>query len=373
MNAVGIILAGGNSERLGSLTSLRATAAMPIGSSYRTVDFAISNMSNSGIGKVAVITQYNSRSLHDHLSSAKWWDLGRKHGGLFVFTPFISADNAFWFRGTADSIYQNISFLRRSNEQYVVITSGDTVYKIDYNEMIDEHIRTGADITIMTRNVAEDENENLCVYGVVSQDADGRVTDFEEKPIEPQSRTISLGTYVISRSLLIKLLEAVVEEGRYDFVRDIVERYRRKLKVYAYDYKGYWKSINSIRAYYDVNMDFLKKDIRDIFTRQEPFIETKPKDEPPAKLNTGSEFRNSLLGSGSIINGKVENSVLFRKVVVGDNSHILGSIIMEGCVIGRDCFVENAILDKEVVLSDGKRLVGTIEEPIIIKKRAIVS
>lgn len=140
MRAVGIILAGGKNERLGELTAVRATSAMPIGSCYRAIDFNLSNMSNSGINKVAVITQYNSRSLNDHLSSAKWWDFGSKQGGLFVFTPFLSNDNNFWFRGTADSMYQNITFLKRSNEPYVVIASGDGVFKFDYNEVIDYHI-----------------------------------------------------------------------------------------------------------------------------------------------------------------------------------------------------------------------------------------
>ena len=146
MRAVGIILAGGKNERLGSLTTLRASSAMPIGSSYRAIDFPLSNMSNSGISKVAVITQFNSRSLHDHLSSSKWWDLGRKHGGLFIFTPYLSTGDSGWFKGTADSIYQNLTFLQRSNEPYVVISSGEAIYKADYNEIIDYHIEKDADI-----------------------------------------------------------------------------------------------------------------------------------------------------------------------------------------------------------------------------------
>ena len=155
MKAVGIILAGGKNERLGALSSIRATSAMPVGSCYRAIDFPLSNMTNSGIKKVAVITQYNSRSLHDHLSSPKWWDLGSKQGGLFILSPYLTNENSLWYRDTADSIYQNLTFLKRSNEPYVVLSSGDCVYKMDYNEMIAYHETKGADITIAYRRVPQ--------------------------------------------------------------------------------------------------------------------------------------------------------------------------------------------------------------------------
>jgi glucose-1-phosphate adenylyltransferase len=203
VKAIGIILAGGNHEQLRELTDLRATSAMPIGSCYRALDFSLSNMSNSGIGKVAVITQYNSRSLLDHLSSAKWWDLGRKQGGLFIFSPYLSNKNSFWFRGTADSIYQNITYLKRSNEPYVVIASGNAVYKMDFNEVLRYHLLKDADVTIVYKQAPDDDD--LRKYGVMEFDAFERVTDLEEKPLEPQSDLISMGIYVISRTLLIKL------------------------------------------------------------------------------------------------------------------------------------------------------------------------
>jgi glucose-1-phosphate adenylyltransferase len=369
MRTVGIILAGGKSERLGELTSVRATCAMPVGSCYRAIDFTLSNMSNSGIKKVAVITQYNSRSLHDHLSSAKWWDFGRKQGGLFVFTPFGASDTSYWFRGTADSIYQNISFLKRSNEQYVVIASGDGVYKMDYNDIIDYHVQKDADITIACRTMPDDSD--VRDFGVIELDDDMRMIDFEEKPIEPQSSLISIGIYVISRILLIKLLETIVMEARYDFVRDIICRYRKKLKMYGYMYGGYWSSINCVQKYYETNMDFLKKEIRDTFLGRQPYIETKPKDEPPAKYNRGSQARNCLVGSGSILNGYISGSVLFRKVFTGENSVIKDSIIMEGCYIGNNCVLENAILDKDVIISDGKRIVGSKDKPQILRKYSL--
>jgi len=369
MRAVGIILAGGKNERMGELTAIRATSAMPVGSSYRAIDFALSNMTNSGIDKVAVITQYNSRSLHDHLSSAKWWDLGSKQGGLFTFTPFLSNENNFWFRGTADSIYQNITFLKRSNEPYVIIASGESVYQFDYNDMIDYHIQKDADITILCKNMPD---RDLHDYGILDVDENNRMLDFEEKPVDPQTSIASLGIYVISRTLLIKLLETILPEARYDLVKDIIIRYRKKLKMYAYMFEGYWSTINCVKSYYDTNMDFLHREVRNLFLSDEPYIETKPKDEPPAKYNVGASVQNTLVGSGSILNGYVSNSILFRRVFVGDNSSVKGSIIMEGCYIGNNCVVENAILDKEVVLSDGKSLIGQPGQPLIVRKSSVV-
>ena len=367
MRTLGIILAGGSSERrLKELTDYRAAAAMPIGGSYRTIDFAMSNMSNSGINKVAVITQYNSRSLHDHLTSSKWWDFGRKKGGLFVFNPFLSRDNSYWFRGTADAIYQNMPFMLRSNEDYVVIASGDAVYKMDYNDAIQYHIDKGADMTIIYKKM---ENCDLTKFGIMELDEDGRITDFEEKPLDPFTNCASLGIYIISRTLLIDLINEIVSEGRYDIVKDIIERYRRKLKIYGYEFKGYWSCINGgVMDYYNTNMDFLKKDIRDLFTKDYPYIETKPKDEPPAKYNYQADVSNAIVGSGTIINGKIEDSILFRRVYIGEETKIKASIIMEDSYIGKNCVVEYAIIDKDVYLSDGKKVIGRPDEPIILRK-----
>jgi len=372
MKAIGLILAGGQSDRLKELCDVRATAAMPVGSSYRAIDFTLSNMSNSGINKVAVITQYNSRSLHDHLSSAKWWDLGRKQGGLFVFTPFLSKDNSYWFRGTADSIYQNITFLKRSNEPYVIITGGDTIYKMDYQDIINYHIDKNADITIVCKDIKNTDMDPHD-FGILECDENMRMTDFEEKPVDtPASTLASLGIYVIKRTLLIKLLETINAEDRYDFVRDIITRYRKKLRIFGYCFDGYWKTINSITNYFNANMDFLNRDVRNIFIKEKPYIETKPKDEPPAKYNSGAEVKNALIGSGSIINGYVSNSVLFRKVFASDGSSINKSIIMEGSTIGKDCNIEYAIIDKEVVISDGKNVIGQPDNPIVISKGTVL-
>lgn len=371
MKAIGIILAGGNSEmRLGELTNTRAASAMPIGGCYRTIDFPLSNMSASRISKVAVITQYNSRSLNDHLTSSKWWDFGRKQGGLFVFTPYISTDNSFWFRGTADSIYQNISFLKKSNETYVVIASGDAVYKMNFRDVIQYHKESGADITVVYKELMD---KDLTKFGILQMDETNRIIEFEEKPIEPQTNCASLGTYVISRTLLIELLEQIVPEGRYDIVKDIIIRFRRKLTIKGYKFDGYWSNVGGgIKDYYNTNMDFLKRDVRDIFVKQYPYTTTKPKDEPPVKYNFGAEVADTIAGGGSIINGNINHSVLFRRVYIGENAVVKDSILMEGCYIGNNCVIENAIFDKNVVVSEGKRIVGEKDNPVVLKKGSVV-
>ena len=366
MRAVGIVLAGGKNERMSQLTKDRAASALPVGSCYRAIDFPLSNMTNSGIQKVAIITQYNSRSLHDHLSSPKWWDLGSKQGGMFVLSPYQSGDNSMWFRGTADCIYQNLTFLRRSNEPYVVITSGDCVYKMDYNDIIEFHERKNADITIAYRQVPD--NDDIRQYGVMELDAADRLTDLEQKPLEPQSDLASLGVYVISRPLLIELVETIVSEGRYDLVTDLFARYRKRLRMYGYRFNDYWRNLGSIHSYFDCNMDFLRRDIRNDFTMQYPFVKTKPKDEPPAKYNNMASVTNCLVGSGSILNGHANHSVIFRRVFAGEHSSISNSIIMEGSHIGTNCVVEYAILDKDVILHNSARVIGTPEAPAIVTK-----
>ena len=349
MRAIGIILAGGNSSRMGELSAKRAVAAMPIVGSYRAIDFTLSNMTNSHIQKVAVYTQYNSRSLNEHLNSSKWWDFGRKQGGLYLFTPTITATNSYWYKGTADALYQNISFLKSAHEPYVVIASGDAVYKLDYNKVLEEHIATGADITVVCKDIQPGEDD-INRFGVVKLADDNRVIRFEEKPIVAETNTASIGVYVVRRRQLIELLEACAAEGRSDFVNDILVRYKNVKKIYAYKLDSYWRNIGTIDSYFKTNMDFLKKDIRDYFFRQHPDVYSKVEDLPPAKYNGDAAVSNSLIASGSIINGTVEDSVLFKKVYIGNNCVIKNSIILNDVHIGDNCYIENCIVESRDTL-----------------------
>ena len=366
MRAIGLILAGGNSYRMKELSQKRAIPAMPVAGNFRAIDFALSNMSNSHISKVGVLTQYNSGSLQDHLSSSKWWDFGRKQGGLHVFTPTVTNDNSFWYRGTADAIWQNLSYLKDSHEPYVIIASGDGIYKMDYNKLLEYHIEKGADITLVC---ADMQNQCDCErYGIVKLNEDMAMEDFEEKPIVAKTSTISCGIYVIRRRLLIELIEKCAEEERYDFVRDIVIRYKNIKKIYGYKIKDYWSNIASIEDYYRTNMDFLKPEVRDYFFQQYPDIYTKVDDLPPAKYNVGSNVSDSLISSGTIINGTVEGSILFKKVFVGSNCVIKNSIILNDVYIGDNSYIENCIVESGGTILANSYYKGEDTPKVVIEK-----
>ncbi len=356
MRAIGIVLAGGNSSRMRELSNKRAIAAMPIAGGYRSIDFVLSNMSNSHIQKVAVFTQYNAKSLNEHLNSSKWWDFGRKQGGLYVFTPTTTPDNNSWYRGTADAMAQNLDFLKNSHEPYVVIASGDGIYKLDYNKVLEYHIAKKADFTIVTAKMPEGDDPTR--FGIIKTQEDGRVTDFEEKPIQADGQQISTGIYVLRRRLLIELIEKAAQEERYDFVKDIMIRYKDIKKIYAYHLDEYWSNISSVEAYFRTNMDFLKPEVRDFFFRQYPDVYSKVQDLPPAKYNVGADVKNSLVSSGCIINGTVEGSILFKEVYVGNNCTIKNSIILNDVYIGDNTHIENCIVESRDTIRANTEYIG---------------
>ena len=357
MRAVGIILAGGNNRRMQELTTKRAVAA---------IDFALSNMTNSHIQKVAVLTQYNARSLNEHLNSSKWWDFGRKQGGLYVFTPIITTNNGSWYRGTADAIYQNLDFLKKCHEPYVIIVSGDAVYKLDYNKVLEYHIAKRADITVVVKDLPE--NEDATRFGTVRMNEASRIEEFEEKPMVAHSHTISTGIYVVRRRLLIDLIEHSQDEGRYDLVSDILIRYKNLKRIYGYKIKGYWSNIATVDSYYKTNMDFLKPEVRNYFFKELPQVYSKVSDQPPAKYNPGANVKNSLIGSGSIINGTVENSVIHKKVFVGNNCVIKNSIILNDVYLGDNTYIDNCIVESRGTIRANTRYAGGEGIQVVIEK-----
>ena len=347
------------------LTAKRAVAAMPVAGSYRAIDFVLSNMTNSHIQKVAVLTQYNARSLNEHLNSSKWWDFGRKQGGLFVFTPTNTADNGYWYRGTADAIYQNLDFLKKCHEPYVIITSGDAVYKLDYNKVLEYHIAKKADITVVCKDL--EPGEDATRFGTVRMNEESRIEEFEEKPMVAHSHTISTGIYVLRRRQLIDLIEHSAEEDRYDFVTDILIRYKNLKKIYGYKIKDYWSNISTVESYYKTNMDFLKPEIRNYFFKQEPAVKTKIDDLPPAKYNPGADVKNSLISSGCIVNGVVENSVLFKDVYVGNNCVIKNSVILNDVYLGDNTHIENCIVESRGTIRANSYYSGDGEVEIVVE------
>ena len=266
----------------------------------------------------------------------------------------------------ASIIYQNLDWLKKSHEPYVVIASGVAVYKMDYNKVLEYHIDKKADITVVCKDMPK--GTDVSRFGVLSTDEDGRILDFEEKPVESQESTISCGIYVIRRRQLIELIEKCAQEDRYDFVRDILIRYKNLKRIFAYRISEYWNSVSSVESYYETNMDFLKADVRKYFFKTYPDVYSKVLDLPPAKYNPGADVRNSLVSSGCIINGAVENSILFKKVFVGNNCVIKNSIILNEVYIGDNTYIENCIVESRDTIRANSRYVGEHGVKIVVEK-----
>ena len=283
-----------------------------------------------------------------------------------MFTPTVTSENSSWYRGTADAIYQNLDFLKESHEPYVVIASGDCVYKMDYNKLLEYHIAKKADITVVCKDMPASTNVDR--YGILKMNEESRIEEFEEKPIVANSNTISCGIYVIRRRQLIELIEKTAEEGQYDFVKDILIRYKNLKRIYGYKIQDYWKNVATVEDYYSANMDFLKPDIRNVFFRQYPDIYSKVDDLPPAKYNVGAQIRNSLISSGSIMNGTVEDSIIFKKVFVGNNCTIKNSIILNDVYIGDNTYIENCIVESHDTIRANSYHKGEGDIKIVIEK-----
>lgn len=372
LNTMGLILTGWKKPELKDLSLIRSASAIPVGGKYRAIDFILSNMVNSGITNVGVLTQFSFRSLLDHIGSGKEWDLDRRYDGLFIFPPAVTGDDSGWYKGSADAMYSNLPFLRRSNEKYVVIAHGNGVFKMLFDGMLDHHIESGADITIAYRQMDDFTPEELTRLGIITLDPDGRVTDIQEKPLHPQTMNGSIGLYMIERELLINLLEECKAHGDYDFVKDILIKKVDKLKIYGYEFKGYWRNISSLGTYYRCNMEMLDPGIRYQLFTENGKVYTKVKDEAPAKYNEEAEVRNSIIADGCIIEGTVENSVLFRGVTVARGVSVRDSIILQGSRLEEYSSVEYAILDKSVVIRRDKHLKGDADWPIVIGKDSVV-
>ncbi len=371
-NTMGLILSGWKKPALKDLSYKRSVSAIPFGGKYRAIDFILSNMVNSGIKNVGVLTQYSFRSLMDHLGSGKEWDLDRRYDGLFIFPPTVSDEESGWYKGSADAMYHNLSFLKRSNEEYVVIAQGNGIFKMQMGDMLQYHIDKNADITLAYRRMYDYTAEELSGLGIIRIDEDSRITDLQEKPLNPQSDLASIGVYMLRRTLLISLIEECIAHGNYDFVKDIMIRKLDRLNIYGYEFRGYWRSISSVRNYYRCSMEVLDPEIREELFIRNGKIYTKVKDEAPAKYNEEAEVTNSIVADGCFIEGTVENSVLFRGVTVAKGAVVRNSIIMQGSVIEPDAVVEYAILDRNVVLTRGKYLKGDTDYPVVVSKNSRV-
>ena len=340
-----------------------ATEMFDIRSSQPGDDIRSIHWKLSGKTDELIVRQASDRTHYDLVILP---DFGRKQGGLFVFTPTITKENGFWYQGTADAIYQNLNFLKNSHEPYVVIASGDCVYKMDYNKVLEYHIAKRADITVVCTTCPDPSEVER--FGVLRMNEDCRIEEFEEKPMVSPYNTISTGIYVIRRRQLIELIEKAAQEGRNDFVKDILIRYKNLKRIYGYKIDSYWSNISTVESYYKTNMDFLKPEIRNYFFKQEPAVKTKIDDLPPAKYNPGADVKNSLISSGCIVNGVVENSVLFKDVYVGNNCVIKNSVILNDVYLGDNTHIENCIVESRGTIRANSYYSGDGEVEIVVEK-----
>ena len=345
-----LILAGGEGRRLSVLAEKRAKPAVPFAGKYRIIDFTLSNCVNSGIAQVAVVPQYNPRSLVRHIGVGKPWDLDRVVGGIALLSPFVSTNGEMhWYRGTAEAVYHNLKFIRESRVEQVLILSGDHVYIMHYEQMIEFHRRQGADITLSVTEVPLAEAKR---FGIVTMDGN-RVLTFAEKPSQPKSNLASMGIYVFNKDILFKVLDDAHRRGFQDFGSQIIPETIHKYKVYGYEYQGYWRDVGTIEAYWQANMDL----IVDLppFNLYEPDsqIRTPSVDMPPVKLGPNAQVGRSLVSNGCIVNGQVSNSVLSPHVYVEEGAQVIDSIVFDDTIVSKDAVVHRSIIDKECYISQG--------------------
>ncbi len=332
-NVAAIILAGGQGERLSVLSAQRAKPAVPFAGKYRIIDFTLSNCVNSGLYRVAVLTQYRPHSLNDHIGIGRPWDLDRMRGGVRMLQPYLGRKGSDWYKGTADAVYQNLSALADWRSDTLLILSGDHVYKQDYNAMLAFHEERKADVTVAVMQVPMDEAHR---FGTLVAAADGRVVGFEEKPPQPQSNLISMGIYVFDRDVLVRRLEEDVriQGSKRDFGRDIVPRMVEIDRVFAYPFRGYWRDVGTIQSYWDSNMGLLNEPPDFDLYDTDWVIHTRSEERPPARVTDRGRILRSLISHGSIINGAVEHSVLSPGAFVAEGAIVRDSILFPDCIVG---------------------------------------
>jgi glucose-1-phosphate adenylyltransferase len=347
---VALVLAGGQGDRLSVLSEERAKPAVIFGGRYRIIDFALSNVVNSGITRVGVLTQYRPRSLNDHIGIGRPWDLDRQGGGVTLLQPYMGHESSDWYRGTADAVAQNIYFLEETRAEIVMILAGDHVYKMNYDDLLTFHFAAGADVTVPLYEVPRNEAHR---YGVLTTDDDHRIIEFDEKPKQPKSNLISMGIYCFNKRALVDQLiaDSQREESSHDFGHDIIPTMMASgMKVFGYPFEGYWRDVGTIESYYDGNMDLLE-DLPELnLYDPDARIHTRVTEYPPAKIGRRAYISRSLIDRGCIVNGHVEHSVLSPGVFIEEGAVVRDSIIFDDARIDGGAIVNRSIVDKEVIV-----------------------
>lgn len=368
----GLIFAGEENYNLRELVLARSIAALPVGGRYRVIDFHLSNLVNSGIRNVGIITQKSYQSLMDHVGSGKEWDLSRKTDGLFILPPFDYAENTGIYRGVADAIKSNLSYIRRAPQPYCLLSGSSSVFTATYNQMFRRHMETQADITMLYSTEKNNENRERHRELRLMTDENGWVTDMEFDFRYSRSEKISMDVFLIHKSLLEYIIDRSVAQGHYDFIGGALMRNVKNLRILAMEHTGYVGRLDSVNAYYDLNLDMLREEVqKDLFYTGQP-VYTKVKDEAPVKYGSHARVSNSLLANGCIIDGTVEDSMLFRGVRIAKGTKVKGCIIMQDCEIDKNCVLENVITDKDCRIREGRTLIGDVNYPTIIRKGSVL-
>ncbi len=356
---VAMILAGGQGSRLGALTKKIAKPAVPFGGKYRIIDFPLSNCANSGIDKVGVLTQYRPLELHNYLGTGDAWDLDKSDGGVFILPPYARDKGADWYKGTADAIYQNLNFIDMVDPEYVLVLSGDHIYTMDYAKMLAAHRANKADATIGVFEVPWDEAPR---FGIMNTDEkDGRIVEFEEKPAKPKSNLASMGIYIFNRDFLDKYLkeDATDDNSSHDFGKNIIPTMLKdKARMYSYAFEGYWKDVGTIESLWQANMDLLQDEPPFSFTSAWKIYSNNPS-LPPHYLGRDAKVTCSMLNEGSMIMGEVDHSVLFSGVKIGKGAKVTNSVIMPFTVVEENAVIDHAIVAQNCVISAGAHVAGS--------------
>ncbi|MGD6804940.1 glucose-1-phosphate adenylyltransferase [Rossellomorea aquimaris] len=352
-NCVAMLLAGGKGSRLSSLTKSLAKPAVHFGGKYRIIDFTLSNCTNSGIETVGVLTQYQPLLLNSYIGIGSAWDLDRKSGGVTVLPPYAESSEVRWYTGTASAIFQNLNYIEQFDPEYVLILSGDHIYKMDYEKMLEYHINKKADVTISVLEVPWDEASR---FGIMNTSEDLRVVEFDEKPQFPKNNLASMGIYIFNWSLLKEYLEMDDRnpESSHDFGKDVIPLLlEEKKKLMAYPFQGYWKDVGTVKSLWEANMDLLDDDCDlNLFDHEWRIYSVNP-NQPPQYISENAVVEGSLINEGCYIEGTVDHSVLFQGTRVEAGAHIKKSVIMPDSVIGKGAYLEKVIVPPNVRIPDG--------------------
>jgi len=352
--AVAIVMAGGEGSRISVLSERRAKPAVPFGGKYRIIDFVLSNCVNSGVYDIAILTQYRPFSLMEHIGIGRPWGLDSRDGNLRLLPPHLGSSDTDWYRGNADAVYQNLDRLTERGPKRAIVLAGDHVYKMDYAKLLAYHVENHARLTIAATRAPKWQ---LSQFGVLEVDADRKIIGFQEKPEKPKSDLASMGIYVFDFDLLEEVLDREVRgRGARDFGTDIIPKLFRDYNVIAYPFEDYWRDIGTLESYFEANMDLLPGKTQ--FQLRDPGwpIYTVSHDRPPVKLGAYGACSDSVVGSGCVIKGRVERSVLFPGVAVEKGAVVRDSIVMHDTRIGRNALLERCILDKQISVGEGSRL-----------------